>query len=628
MPTEQEALPAPSGEAARIGETARLLALALTGSLVWHALLLAPWALSLGIGAIWYHSPWTYGMAALMLLFIAWMLSPDHRLEGRSLQRDEAPALFAEIDRLRAVAGAPAIHEVLLDDALNAGATTLGRSWWPGGARRVLVLGLPLLAALPAAEVSAVIAHELGHFSRRHGALGQWLYRTRLLWLWSMGQLERDSSVLDQLGVRFANWFAPRFGRLAMQHSRRCEYEADAIAVRACPNPALIQALLRLDVLVQREQAWQARQLPAWQQATALAPASGWLRRWGELSAKAAGGAEVASAWQRRPAPDDSHPVIQQRAQAAGAAQAPAGLPGLDPGHCAGAAWLGERWPVLVAEADAAWQHGVARDWQADHLHLAAQRQCLAALEGSPASLRQVQLLRATGQIERADALLAQLSASPTAAAEPGLRFAWAMARLEAPGDPSNNAEAASEALTLALESVVQADPSFALPVRRALVAHALAQGDSASADRHELLAQRALRRRDQAWGAAMTVLERGELQAPTWPAPALQAFDAQCQADEPVVEAWLGRCQAASVDGRVFGVHAMVLRVDADRMHARQQHEDQLADAYARQLNRWRDGPHELVLVRVMFIAERQLPRILQGSAARHWQREDKPAS
>ena len=44
---------------------------------------------------------------------------------------------------------------------------------------RTLVLGLPVLTTLSAAELRAVIAHELAHFSSAHDAFAAWVYRTR-----------------------------------------------------------------------------------------------------------------------------------------------------------------------------------------------------------------------------------------------------------------------------------------------------------------------------------------------------------------------------------------------------------------------------------------------------------------
>jgi heat shock protein HtpX len=47
------------------------------------------------------------------------------------------------------------------------------------GSRRVMIVGLPLLAGLSVSELKSVLAHEFGHFSGGHTALGPWIYSAR-----------------------------------------------------------------------------------------------------------------------------------------------------------------------------------------------------------------------------------------------------------------------------------------------------------------------------------------------------------------------------------------------------------------------------------------------------------------
>jgi hypothetical protein len=49
---------------------------------------------------------------------------------------------------------------------------------------------------------------------------------------------------------------------------------------------------------------------------------------------------------------------------------------------------------------------------------------------------------------------------------------------------------------------------------------------------------------------------------------------------------------------------------------------EDEIRERYARQLNRWLEGPQVLSVVRTCFTTEEGLPSILDRSAARRWQR------
>ncbi len=104
---------------------------------------------------------------------------------GQAVPREQAAGLMALVDELRQRLDVPPIDEVRLeDDEFNAGVLELGPSVFRWRTRRILSLGVPFLAAVDAAALRGVIAHELGHFSRRHGRFGHWLYQARAAWLW------------------------------------------------------------------------------------------------------------------------------------------------------------------------------------------------------------------------------------------------------------------------------------------------------------------------------------------------------------------------------------------------------------------------------------------------------------
>ncbi|HYC32467.1 MAG TPA: M48 family metallopeptidase, partial [Gemmatimonadales bacterium] len=103
-------------------------------------------------------------------------------LEGIELLPSEAPALHAMVEELRRRVRAPRIDRIVVGPAVNATAMQIHRVllFWP---RNVLRLGFPLLVALSPEHLRAVVAHELGHFSRAHGRFAAWVYGTRLAWV-------------------------------------------------------------------------------------------------------------------------------------------------------------------------------------------------------------------------------------------------------------------------------------------------------------------------------------------------------------------------------------------------------------------------------------------------------------
>jgi Zn-dependent protease with chaperone function len=195
--------------------------------------------------------------AAIKLLFLfaplAWVilralpvkLEPPHGIE---LSSSEAPELFALIERLREQASAPRVHHLLVDGDLNASVAQVPLLGWVGPTRNYLVVGLPLLDTLAADEFRAVIAHELGHVSARHGHFSAWIYRIRQSWARLQSSLEERGHWGAGVFRRFFRWYAPYFAAFSFVLAREHEYEADRAAVEAAGPDAAAAALARLDL--------------------------------------------------------------------------------------------------------------------------------------------------------------------------------------------------------------------------------------------------------------------------------------------------------------------------------------------------------------------------------------------
>src|SRR5262245_36989197 len=83
------------------------------------------------------------------------------RPEGITLERSQADRLYDLVEDIRRILGGPLVHTITITQGFNAAAVDLRSG--PFGRRRTLVLGLPVLTTLSAAELRAVIAHELAH---------------------------------------------------------------------------------------------------------------------------------------------------------------------------------------------------------------------------------------------------------------------------------------------------------------------------------------------------------------------------------------------------------------------------------------------------------------------------------
>jgi Zn-dependent protease with chaperone function len=167
--------------------------------------------------------------------------------DGIELTASDAPALFYEIERLRGELGAPGIHHVLLDGNFNAAIVQIPRIGPFGWQRNYLVIGLPLLHALPTDELSAVIAHELGHIGGGHGRFSAWIYRLRSSWARLMEELDSGDHTGAGLMRRFFEWYVPRFSAASFALARAHEYEADTVAARGAGARHAALALARLE---------------------------------------------------------------------------------------------------------------------------------------------------------------------------------------------------------------------------------------------------------------------------------------------------------------------------------------------------------------------------------------------
>ena len=136
-----------------------------------------------------------------------------------------------------------------------------GNAYFTGfGRSKRIVFFDTLLTRLTPPEVEAVLAHELGHFRRRHVVKRiVWSFLVSLAFLWLLGQLKEAAWFYSALGVANPSTAAalvlfflaiPVFTfplqPLLAFYSRRHEYEADAYAAQHASAGSLVDALVKL----------------------------------------------------------------------------------------------------------------------------------------------------------------------------------------------------------------------------------------------------------------------------------------------------------------------------------------------------------------------------------------------
>lgn len=542
-----------------------LAAWAVGATLAYHAVLIAPFA------AVLLLNPWAGVLgvwpALAALAFIWWTLQPHHETPGWPLARDDAPALFGELDALAARLGAPRIDEVRLTDDFNAAALEAPVRWQPWRRRRMLLLGVPLLALAGVDAVRGVIAHELGHFSHRHGRLGQWIYRARAGWL-SYAQAAEDDevSVLERAAAAFARWFAPRFARRAFGYSRQCEYEADAFGAAVVGPATMASALLTIEVLDARWQRMVDDELPQLVAAQA-APPDRWLARvqqqvllqppqpdeWQRLRSRAAD-------------PDDTHPSLGERVQALAisgdeALRASAGLPQ----PVAGAAWI-VNWAGIVARSDDAWRAGHEGAWRREHVRRRHQQDRLHALRlADDLGLERARLELAIGDAAAAEALARRWIDDATIGPEAALVLGCAqLARGDATGIET-------------LEAAIARDAAVAAAARAAIERHEAMLADDAQRTRNRALLERARRRRADARALLQHRVPGGRM-APAVLEPTARSVLQEVLSGWPAVAgAWCAGVDDFVHDERRYRGVVLILRLRPDWLHAADRAEHEL---------------------------------------------------
>lgn len=340
------------------------------------------------------------GVLVFMIVRALWVRIPPP--DGVRLSREDAPALFERIERLRRARGAPRLHAVLLSADFNACVAQVPRLGVLGWHRQYLVLGLPLLDALTPAQVEAVLAHEFAHLSGQHGRFGAWIYRVRQTWGQLLAQLEAGGQRGAWLFTVFFNWYAPYFNAYSFVFARAQEFEADAAAARGTSAAALTGALVRLHLAGRwlNECYWRGVYDTV---ARVPAPPPGVLETLA-VAVHAAPAPAEGDRWLRQALAErtdraDTHPCLRARLEAIGAA-APAAEAADAGAATASDEFLKNGANALRQRVEQAWVAQVTSAWAARHAETQQARARLATL-----AARQPDTLDTTERWEHAELL-------------------------------------------------------------------------------------------------------------------------------------------------------------------------------------------------------------------------------
>jgi STE24 endopeptidase len=208
------------------------------------------------MGGLWWLHVWLAWMAfnLVMMTIYPTVIAP---LFNKFSPLEDAE-LRGRIERLLAKCGFRSRGLFVMDSSKR---SSHGNAYFTGlGAAKRIVLFDTLISRLAPPEIEAVLAHELGHFSRHHVRKRMaLLFCVSLAFLWALGWLMRQDWFYGALGVRShgaamalllflmtAPVFVFLLHPLASLYSRKHEFEADAYAARHADAADLVRALVKL----------------------------------------------------------------------------------------------------------------------------------------------------------------------------------------------------------------------------------------------------------------------------------------------------------------------------------------------------------------------------------------------
>lgn len=297
-----------------------------------------------------------------------WLMTPRYELEG-VISPTEAAKLQNIVSELSRTLNAPKIHRIVLNDELNAFASQTPGIFSLLLVKRTLVLGIPLLAALSENEVKAVIAHELGHFSRNHNRMGQWLYRVRNRWCDLLPRIRRKTTPLSRLLQPVSLIFIPYFLRATSDWSRFCEFEADQACAKTKVAQGLATGLAKLNALEHVSNWRQAKAFDPTLRQSETAPDKFWTQALAYAASDWSGNFDksMVGVYRRGRRILDTHPAYHDRINALGITNVPKISSDT---VCAGASLFPNTWNTLLSEVNARWQRANQTDWLVEHLRL------------------------------------------------------------------------------------------------------------------------------------------------------------------------------------------------------------------------------------------------------------------
>lgn len=483
-------------------------------------------------GAVFAKLAFVAGLAALAIARALWVKVPPP--EGFELPRQDFPALWEILDRLRGGRDGVPIRTVMVDGRLNAAVMQRARFGFIGPNLNYVVIGLPLMAALSPRQLEAILAHELGHLVRADARMGAWIYRLRQSWQTLYGSMHERPTWTMTVALKFFDWFIPYFNAYSFVMARGDEYQADRHSAEKVGPEIAAESLVRVSIAAAAmdHEFWPAYYAEADKRADPPGP---FQRLRAFLTSPYADEAyELGRALAEQTGHIDTHPSLADRLAALGQSPNVVALPV----HSAAEAVLGNRLEDITERLDRDWRDKIADYWQQQYAEaekLRAELHDLAVKADD--DLTVAEAWRRASLTERFDGMPAAaplyqaiLDRDP---AHPGANYALGRLALKN-GDERNGIKLLEQAMTADGAAIV---PGCDLIARRLMAA-----GRAPEARRYEQKAEDRKRLEQLAEDERNSLTANDMLIPHDLPTAAVTAFVERCRTLESIRQVYLVR--------------------------------------------------------------------------------------
>jgi len=183
-----------------------------------------------------------------LLLSAGWMCHAIYRTgfrppSGVELDEESFPRLFELIRELQAEYGDPRIDRVVVRDRFDIRIVKTPCNGFPYRTRRTLVIGLPVLLAVSAADFKVLLARRVGQLAGRYTRLNSWLFGLRDMWVQYLAECGAPRSGPQRVICAFFAYYARLYREISAPLARESELEADRYALQAADDTDTARAI-------------------------------------------------------------------------------------------------------------------------------------------------------------------------------------------------------------------------------------------------------------------------------------------------------------------------------------------------------------------------------------------------